>query len=386
MSKFIFRRILQVLGFLVAVWTGFPATVLAQTAPVDLTDMSLSELLSVKVARHTPDSGYTLVKEHGRWHFRYQYVRKEFEGYRDGTRRVSNEAVLWRPGEVRTNKNFPVIPTKIIQEAHVAEITFDASDRISLSLMIPYLRQSTDHISIVPGYDKFAITSSGIGDMSLSASYTLWQAEHHSFRFGGGLSFPSGSVHERGDTPRASGDQRLPYTMQLGSGTYDIIGHMTYVGESSQLRHLTWLRALTWGGQIWGKVRTGKNDRNYRLGDRLILKTWLRAQPFNWLAPSVKLTLQFWDHIHGADADLTVPGPFPFPAPVTNPNFFGGTKVNLSGGFRLTWPDGFLAGTVGDILAKQSIIFEIGLPIYQSLKGPQPEEDWELGLSWYWRF
>ena len=110
------------------------------------------------------------------------------------------------------------------------------------------------------------------------------------------------------------------------------------------------------------------------------------SQPFTWLAPSLKLTLQFWDHIHGADADLTVPGPFPFPAPVTNPNFFGGTKVSLSGGFQLTWPDGFLAGTAGDSLAKQSIIFEIGLPIYQSLKGPQPEEDWELGLSWYWRF
>ena len=42
MSKFIFRRILQVLGFLVAVWAGFLTTVLAQTAPVDLTDMMLS--------------------------------------------------------------------------------------------------------------------------------------------------------------------------------------------------------------------------------------------------------------------------------------------------------------------------------------------------------
>ena len=83
-----------------AVWASFPTIVLGQITPVYLTDMNLSALLSMKVARPPADSGYSLVKQQGRWHFLYQYVRKAFEGYRDGARRISNEAVLWQQSTI----------------------------------------------------------------------------------------------------------------------------------------------------------------------------------------------------------------------------------------------------------------------------------------------
>jgi hypothetical protein len=37
---------------------------------------------------------------------------------------------------------------------------------------LPFVMQSTDHISIVPGYDAFNISSEGIGDMAIVADTT----------------------------------------------------------------------------------------------------------------------------------------------------------------------------------------------------------------------
>ena len=360
-----------------------PPHVLAQSAPVDLTDLSLSELMDVDIERQSPRTPYSLSTQSGRWHFRYSYIWKKFDGYRDGARRLSNETVLFRPGEIRTDKNFPVLPTEIIQEAHTADISFAMTDRLAVSLLVPYLRQSTDHISIVPGFNKFTISSSGIGDVSLTTSYLLWRAEHHSVRVSAGLSFPTGSIHERGDTPRAPGNQRLPYTMQLGSGTYDMLSSLQYTGYA---RPFQWVGTLSWGGQLFGKIRTGKNSRGYRLGDMLILSAWLRARPFSWFEPSVKLSTQFWGRIDGGDGALRVPDVFPFPAPVTNPNFFGGTKVSIFAGARLSWPAGLLKDTfIARLLSRQSIEIEVGRPVYQFLNGPQPEEDLSVSLSWEWR-
>lgn len=365
------------------VFLSCPARVLAQSSPADLTDLSLSELMDVDIERQSPRTTSRLTNQHGRWHFRYSYIRKKFNGYRDGTHQVSNEAVLFRPGEVRTKRNFPVLPTEIIQEAHTADVSFDVTNALAVSLVIPYLRQSTDHISIVPGFDKFNISSSGIGDLSLSTSYALWRAERQAVRVSAGMSFPTGSIHERGDTPRAPGNQRLPYTMQLGSGTYDVLGSLHYNGY---FQPFPWVGPLSWGGQLFGKIRTGKNSRGYRLGDMLILSTWLQAKPFSWLEPSVKLVTQFWGRIDGQDGALLVPGPFPFPAPVTNPNFFGGTKISILAGVRLSWPTGFLKDSfIARLLRQHSIEIEVGPPIYQSLNGPQPEEDLWLSLSWQWK-
>lgn len=362
---------------------SYTSHVLAQSSPADLTDLSLSELMDVDIERQSPRTTYSLTNQYKRWHFRYSYIWKKFNGYRAGTRQVSNEAVLFRPGEVRTSRNFPVLPTEILQEAHTADVSFDVTDALTVSLLLPYLRQSTDHISIVPGYDKFNISSSGIGDLSLSTSYALWRAGRHAVQVSAGLSFPAGSIHERGDTPRAPGNQRLPYTMQLGSGTYDVLSSLQYSGYSQPFQ---WVGPLSWGGQLFGKIRTGKNSRGYRLGDMLIFSTWLQAKPFSWFEPSVKLVTQFWGRIDGKDGALLVPGPFPFPAPVTNPNFFGGTKVSILAGARLSWPTGFLKDSfIARFLERQSIEIEVGPPIYQSLNGPQPEEDLSLSLSWQWR-
>ena len=59
-----------------------------------------------------------------------------------------------------------------------------------------------------------------------------------------GLSFPTGSINERDKNPMSMGNNvRLPYPMQNGSGTYDFLPGLTYIGKQE-----VW----SWGAQASG--------------------------------------------------------------------------------------------------------------------------------------
>ena len=73
----------------------------------------------------------------------------------------------------------------------------------------------------MPGYDAFNISSEGSAIPHCGGRYRQSDPEQY-LEAGAGISVPTGSIDEEGDTPRAPGNQQLPYTMQLGSGTWDV--------------------------------------------------------------------------------------------------------------------------------------------------------------------
>lgn len=341
----------------------------AQSSPSDLTDMSLSELMDLEVQMRTVDDDLSFF-DPSRFHLGYTYVRSIFDGYRSGRHRVSNSSLLGPPN----GSTYPILQKEIIQQAHLFELTYDVHERVFVNVQVPYIRQSTDHESLVMGFDEFTIKSDGIGDISLTVSGVLYRGDHHSIIAGTGFTIPSGSIRKKGHTPAGPGSQ-LPYTMQIGSGTWDIPVSLSYRGSSEALPCLGELR---WGVSSLAKFRTARNSRGYRLGNRVLISGFVRARPLSWLEPVVKIETQFWGRIHGTDDNF--PGPI-FPTPVTDPHNFGGTKVSLVVGLRLRAPslgDGVLA----KILGAQAIEADFGRAIYQDLNGPQPEEDWRVSARW----
>jgi hypothetical protein len=73
--------------------------------------------------------------------------------------------------------------------------------------------------------------------------------------------------------------------------------------------------------------------------------------------------------IHGQDDSLLVNSPFPYPAGITNPDLYGGKKINV----RL--------GILWQIAKDYRLSLEIGKPVYQNLNGPQPKEKWQSAVS-----
>ena len=59
--------------------------------------------------------------------------------------------------------------------------------------------------------------------------------------------------------------EQLPYPMQTGSGTWDLMPGATYTGKGA---------SISWGGQAVGTVRLGRNDADYAFGDVLDATAW----------------------------------------------------------------------------------------------------------------
>ena len=364
-------RFSRLLGLCLALVVLLPSGVDAQSVPSDLADMNILELRQLDVrARALP--GVTPADPE-RFHLAYRRVRSTFEDYRDGTKTLDDSDLIGPPN----GTTYPILQDRIIQVVHSFEAGYDITRRLSIHLAVPYIYQRSEHHSIAggPNFSEFSIESQGMGDLTLLGSYLAYEGESHSVTISPGVSFPTGSILEKGDTPLPGTENQLPYTMQLGSGTWDLVLGTGYQGNGPAFG---WTGPLYWGAQVLGKIRTGQNSRGYRLGNRLLTSTWLGASPSTWIEPTVNLESQLWGRIDGNDEDF--PGPI-FPTPVADPDNFGGNKLTLMGRVALRFPE-LPDGAFYAFLSRQAFFIEYGRPVYQSLNGPQPEEESRLTFSW----
>lgn len=317
--------------------------------------MSLQELFDMTIE---PISPVHSIGE--KWSVSYQYKNVEFEGYLDDDKRVNLDHILWSGAiEDRTQVNFPIVPTTIRQQAHVFGLGYQYSPQWSWYMSVPYIKQSTDHISIIADYENFTIDTGGVGDTVVTTSYLFHNDDIHKWWFSLGVSLPTGSIDKMGDTPRDFGDQPLPYTMQLGSGTFDFPMEFHYQNKDS----------YGFGLSLTAMIRSGKNDQNYRLGNNYQITSRYRTSlNANWDAFATA-SLHYSSAIKGQDNRLLVDGAYPYPASITNPHFYGGKKVNIKVGLAWKFSESY------------RLTVELGKPIYQNLNGPQPSENWRSGLQ-----
>ena len=73
----------------------------------------------------------------------------------------------------------------------------------------------------------------------------------------------------------------LPYMMQLGSGTVDLLPGLTYLHSNNH--------NFEFSVQAASVIRTYDNSVGYRLGNEYTLNTWVAYQFFGCLSPSVRV-------------------------------------------------------------------------------------------------
>lgn len=339
-----------VLGIVTVVSWGYDC---AQAEPqIDFTQLSFEELVEADAIALNVLGTHTHFAEE--WMLGYQYMFMRMDGNRDGTDRVSSGEVL---------RDFPVTPTDMNMEMHMGEVMYAFTDNLTLMAMLPYIRLSMDHITRTGV--RFTTTSEGIGDFRVKGIYTLYRNEfdRHRVLVSAGVSLPTGSIDKQDDTP-VGPDQQLPYPMQLGSGTFDLLPGLTYLGQTDN-----W----GWGGEALVTLRLGENGNDYTLGNRYHLAAWGSRKLTQWLSSSVRIAGQIWDNINGADPALN-----PAMVSTADPKRRGGKRVDLLLGIDLYVPRGKLKGL--------RMAVEGGVPLYQSLDGPQLETDWLVRLAGAWTF
>ena len=172
----------------------YPISSLTQSSPTDLTNLKLEDILAMRIIPYAEgeiNMSPELPQE--RFRFAYHYVHSTFEDYQSGRTKVPTSQL---------QAQFPVLPLEISQDAHLISLGYIINPRLSVDIQLSYVQQSTYHISRVPGFDEFTIRSHGVGDTAIGINYLLWRGEKDSLHLRGGLILPTGSINEKGRTPR----------------------------------------------------------------------------------------------------------------------------------------------------------------------------------------
>ncbi|MCF7817026.1 MAG: transporter [Kiritimatiellales bacterium] len=304
---------------------------------------------------HGPRAPIGVMGDHvhakGSWMVSYRYMHMHMEGNRDGTDHIGTDQILMPPPGT-----YMMAPTSMDMDMHMLGTMYAATDRIGLMLMVPYVQLEMD-MQNMAGV-KSTMRTDGIGDVELSANCNVWSSAEQQIIFNLGVSLPTGSINEKN-----SAGARLPYPMQLGSGSYGLLPGLTYTGLSG---------GWGWGSQVSATIPLNENEYDYTLGNKYDLQGWLLRDLCKVSTVSLRLDAKHWDNIDGADPTLN-----PAMTPVADPNRRAGTRLDLLVGIDFR-PSGRLDGN--------RLALEVGLPVYQNLDGPQLETDWLATAGWQFLF
>ena len=305
----------------------------------------------------------------GEWMVSYRYSYMDMEGNRDGTASLDPETIVTTvPNRFGMPSTLRVVPTQMDMNMHMVGAMYGLSDRVTLMGMGMYMDNDMDHVTFAgmmgdTRLGEFTTRSSGFGDTTLGAIIGLddGSAAHRQINLSLAMSVPTGSNTETDTvlTPmNASADLRLPYPMQLGSGTWD---------AKPSLTAFTRFGRWSFGGQASAVIRLDKNTEDYQLGDKAEGTAWLAFEPKPSLSISGRVKARTQGKIDGIDAAITAP------VQTADPDNHGGEVIEALVGVNYAVSGGALNGS--------RFAAELGLPIYRNLNGPQLETDMALTLG-----
>lgn len=350
----------------------------AGTAAVLLCATVFSTGVYAHEAGPTPDSHAPMgvMGDHthnaGEWMFSYRFMNMSMKDNKKGRDSISPEQIVSTvsspfAGQPMQPQTLRVVPLEMTTQMHMLGLMYAPSDKVTLMLMANYIEKEMDHLTFQGGsgttrLGKFTTDNRGWGDTKIGALIPVYEQGKHSVHLNAGLSLPTGSIDEEDDvlTPMNTRPTlRMPYAMQLGSGTYDLEPGVTYNGRDG---------LVSWGGQYKAVVRLGENDEDYTLGDKHELTGWGAYRVLPWMSTSLRLTARTEDAIDGDDSRIRAP------IQTANPENYGGDFVDVAIGANLVGQSGAIRG--------QRLGAELSLPVHQDYNGVQMEMDWMFTLAY----
>lgn len=302
----------------------------------------------------------------------YRYMRMTMAGNRDGSRDLSAPDIatsapnrfFGRPMQPPTLR---VVPTDMTMDMHMLGVMYAPIDRVTIMGMLHYVEKSMDHTSFAGGtgtqvLGRFTTEASGLGDAAISALVSLREWSDARLHLTAGVSLPTGDTHAVGRVLAPTGmtpELRLPYPMQLGSGSTDLLLGLTYARLAA---------GFSWGAQWRSTVRIEDNDDGYRLGDEHRITGWAALPLGANLSLSARLEWFDRGNVDGMDPLIVAP------VQTADPARQGASRIDAALGVNF-------ATAVGHRLAVEWVV-----PVQERLDGPQMSTDDQLVLGYQYSF
>lgn len=285
------------------------------------------------------------------WMISYRYMYTRMDGILSGDQSLTYQ-------EVR-DQGYMSVPMNMDMHMHMVGAMYAPIDELTIALMLPVTHMSMHHRTGMAG--QFDTESAGVGDMRVAGLIRLFDDRNHQLLLGLGLVLPSGAIHVRGATPHGA-QMRLPYPMRPGGGSLAGYPSFTYTGH---------VDIVSWGAQASAVLPMHDNEDGYRLGFEYLGTVWGGLQPLPWLGASLRVAGVGRQNTWGADPDLD-----PTMVPTADPH--------LRALFRLEGYLGVSFTAPGTVLEGHRLAIEAGMPLYQTVAGPQLGTVFSLIAGWQW--
>ncbi len=289
-----------------------------------------------------------------------------------GTQGVSSQQLAatvpwyWIP----TASKLRLIPQDISNSSQGVSLAYGVTKDISIVVVTGMIEKNIDMMTfkgtsgIIPLGMSFSGTD-GMTDSTLAGIWRVYQDPINRIQINLGMSFPTGSDHNTFTLLQPNGTyatSRAFYSMQPGSGTFDVMPGIVYAGV---------LGKWSWGLSYRGRLPLGVNPEGWMYGDLHEFNGW---GGYSW-TPNLTTTVRVAGTLQGSiiGADRLVVGK----APAADPNFYGGQRVELFGGAAI---GGRMIG-----MNSLSIAVEAGIPVYQDLIGPLLSRNWQASVALRWK-
>lgn len=294
------------------------------------------------------------VHHKGEFMLSYRYMTMDMRGLRQSNNNASVSTA---------HANYMVAPLDMIMNMHMIGGMYAPSDKITLMVMANYLEN--DMNLQMRNRNIFQTSTSGIGDISVSALYAIFNKNRQAMHAQIGISIPTGSIEEKNVLPISNGNAvQLPYPMQTGTGSFGTKLGLTYLGQSNK---------LSWGHQLTGMININDNDQDYKFGNRYSFNNWIAANAGDNISISLRLQGLLVNEISGASSNLN-----PMMVTTADTANSGGTFINSGFGLNYLIANGTLKGL--------RFATEISIPLYQDLNGIQLKQNYNLTFGAQYAF
>ncbi|MFN3402622.1 MAG: transporter [Cytophagaceae bacterium] len=281
----------------------------------------------------------------------YRFMSMEMADIISGSRTVNSNEIF--------QKQYLMAPEGMRMDMHMLMLMYGLSRKLTLMGMLHYNinrmqmgmpdNNSHQHHSLGTENEKMAMHSSGFGDLKFSVLYSLLNKTRDKIVASVGLSLPTGNIGLMGSEANMYQNQRLPYNMQLGSGTFDIQPGITYGYTKND---------FTFSAQALYTIRTGMSTYGYRHGNEMLVNTWAAYFWHENFSSSLRAEAVSIGKMKGSDPIL-----YPLMEPSANALNYGANRLMLHLGTSVHFKTG--------VLKNSKIGVEYGLPIYQYVTGYQ---------------
>lgn len=308
----------------------------------------------------------------GEFMFSYRSMTMEMSGNLQGGDTISDDDIVTQIANPFANPPMSpptvrVVPQDMTTNMHMLGFMYAPNDDMTLMAMLNYIDRDMQLTSYqgpmgTNVLGNFNTGSSGIGDSTIAVLYRLFDSGIHHLHANVAWILPTGSTDETDEvlTPmNMRMTMRLPYSMQLGSGSHQASLGITYNGYMDE---------MSWGSQVKYTAPFENNDEGYKVGAKLFASAWGAYRLSDQISGSIRLSYMNTEQIDGSDRMIR--------APVTtaNPDNYGVNSLDIGIGINTV------------VFGNHRLALEYQVPINYRVRGVQMDMDSMLTLGYQLAF